>query len=262
MGGGGRRSTEDQGLGPVTANASRTGDGRGCSEHGLVGGRHGDGHALIGDPGGRVGPRGDGRHVRNGPWWGPETLWRWRIRGACRRGDGVHLDHPALDGRVGHEGHAGARRQVVAVGSGERKGGVRESAGERIETIALCGHAGKVVRMQPDPVARRDGRAASLRDPGTFHRALDAAFELDRLGVGPEQPSRRALEDSLEEPFEIGKDRHRSRNRTRAGRIGHATGPTPHGARYHGLGPRWTGTLYSWPCPAGAGILSCPPGAP
>ena len=148
---------------------------------------------------------------------------RGGVRRANRLGDGVHLDHAALDRRVRDQRHARASGQVIAVGPRERERGICESAGERLEAVGLGGQVGQVVRVQAHPVARRDRRAVPLGDAGALHRPLDAALELDHLRVGTEQPSRRALEEPFEEPFEIGKDRHGARNRTRAGPMGRPT---------------------------------------
>ena len=109
------------------------------------------------------------------------------------------------------------------MGPRERERRVRETAGEWLETVGLGRQVRQVIRMQAHAVACRDRRAVPLGDAGALHRPLDAAFELDHLRVGAEQPSRRALEEPFEEPFEIGKDRHGSRNRTRGGPMGRPT---------------------------------------
>ena len=93
------------------------------------------------------------------------------------------------------------------MGAGEGEGR-RRPGGPRAPPAALG--VGQDRPGRPDEAGRGSGRdrgPVGLGGPGTFHRPLDPALQLDGLQAGAEQPGRGSLEDPFEEPFEIGKRR-------------------------------------------------------
>ena len=130
------------------------------------------------------------------------------------------------------------------MGTGERERCVGEAPRQGLWTAALAGDIGQVGGVESDAVAGRHDRAIAVGRPGALHGALDTALELDRLQVGSEQPSGGALEDAFEEPFDVGKHGHRSRNRTRGGGNDRAAGPTRVGRGTSVRHPPW-GNAYT-----------------
>ena len=112
----------------------------------------------------------------------------------------------------------------VAVRPGERQRAVGELGGEGAGHVAELGQVG---RVEVDDEAVRDERPVRGRQALRLHRAFDPALELDRLDARAEEASRRALEESFEEPLDGGERRH---GRWRS----LAEGPEmPRSARFH-----------------------------
>ena len=118
---------------------------------------------------------------------------------------GVDADVGPLDGRVGQQVDARAVDDRVAMGARERQRAVGEFSRER---PLMSPKPGEIVRVEVDDEPVRDECPVRGRQPFRLHRALDPPLELDRLESGPEEPSRRALEESFEEPLDGGERRH------------------------------------------------------
>jgi hypothetical protein len=85
------------------------------------------------------------------------------------------------------------------------------------------------VEADDEPV--RDEHPVRRAEPAVLDRALDPALELQWLEAGPEQPSRRSLEDSFEEPFEGSEGAHVRGGSLAAGAAEPVPGPCRRAAR-------------------------------
>ena len=94
--------------------------------------------------------------------------------------------------------------------AGEHERALRKSGRDRGRTAGARRDVGKVRRVETHPVARRHGHARPVVGPGMFHGTVDPLFDLHHLDTGLEQPGSGALEDALQETFEIRDSCHRA----------------------------------------------------
>ena len=106
---------------------------------------------------------------------------------------------------IGEERHAWAVDERVVPGPSEDERPIGELRRERRGHVP---EALEIDRVEVDDEPVRDERAVGGGQALRFHRALDAALELDGLQSCAEQARGWTLEEAFEEPLDGGERRH------------------------------------------------------